>query len=130
MQFAAWGLVVQGLLDVCDSLDGTLVRQKQWMRGLFLIQIRNWVKSKKKLLRCTPMHDFGQEKNTGTKTTNIRCNIRYTVANRSQWTSNWYSNVGTEGCTFLRQNWSGRVILHSTIVMGYWRSIRQFGKGL
>lgn len=33
------------------------------------------------------MHDSGLE-NTGTKLTDIRCNIRYAVDNRRQWTSN------------------------------------------
>lgn len=46
--------------------------------------------------------DFGQE-NTGTKTTDIRRIIRYTVDNRRQRTSNWDSNVGTEGHMLLRK---------------------------
>lgn len=64
------------------------------------------------------MHDLGQE-NTGTKTTDIRCNISCNVDNRRQWTSNWNSNIGTEGYRLLRkEKKSGRVIIRSTIMMG------------
>lgn len=45
---------------------------------------------------------LGQEK-TGIKPTDIRCNVRYTVDNRRQWTRNWDSDIDTEGYMLLQK---------------------------
>jgi len=37
------------------------------------------------------------------KTTDIRCNIRYTVDNRRQWSRNWDSNTDTAEYMLLRK---------------------------